>query len=421
MSALDKPALQALIAPRSVDEFYTKYWPDKPGYFVSHGDPARLPAFLRSQELSSFDALAHANQGKVAFTNGAKSSYMMPADTASGEYLFKMGLTVFFADITPDIPGAADFVRQLEADLGINPGATLVTAWASPAKSGAAAHYDADDIISIQLQGVKRFELAPVRGLAEPYARQYTPGTPFADDLYPQMTAGFPDWREAEFEAVEMRPGSVLCFRRGMWHRTYASGDSLAVTLVIRPPAAADFILQQLRLVLLQHPQWRRPLYGAWGSGDERDAALAQAVRLIKEIPNAAAAISVRDLVLPTLPEAQRLTLIDQDSRFQRVPGTGVDYDEPKGPRGGELQWVRITIKDEHGTVRTRSSIEIPPPCLDMMDWLGKQSVPFAARALQSKFPAVPPDEQLRLLETCTRGGLLKLLWYSGSDSTEER
>ena len=74
MSALDKPALQALIAPRSVDEFYTKYWPDKSGYFVSHGDPARLPAFLRSQELSSFDALAHANQGKVAFTNGAKSS-----------------------------------------------------------------------------------------------------------------------------------------------------------------------------------------------------------------------------------------------------------------------------------------------------------------------------------------------------------
>ncbi len=62
MSSHDKPALQSLLSPRSVDEFLSDYWPDKALYFAVDGDPARLREFLHAKELSTFDSLAHINQ-----------------------------------------------------------------------------------------------------------------------------------------------------------------------------------------------------------------------------------------------------------------------------------------------------------------------------------------------------------------------
>ena len=41
MAAADKPALSALIAPRSVEEFFAGFTPEKAGYFLSNGDPRR--------------------------------------------------------------------------------------------------------------------------------------------------------------------------------------------------------------------------------------------------------------------------------------------------------------------------------------------------------------------------------------------
>jgi hypothetical protein len=54
MSAPDKPALSTLVSPRSLGEFYAGFTPgdgDDAGYFVSEGDPGRLPASLRATEL----------------------------------------------------------------------------------------------------------------------------------------------------------------------------------------------------------------------------------------------------------------------------------------------------------------------------------------------------------------------------------
>jgi hypothetical protein len=55
MPDADVSTLGALTAPHSAVGFLRDYWPDKP--FVAHGDPARLPAFLRAPELASIEAL----------------------------------------------------------------------------------------------------------------------------------------------------------------------------------------------------------------------------------------------------------------------------------------------------------------------------------------------------------------------------
>lgn len=411
MSAAEKPALSALVSPRSLAEFFAGFTPSEAGYFVSEGDPARLPGFLRAKELQSCEALARVNSGAVWQSNGPRSSYMMPIDKRTAEFVYKMGLTLYFTDITGAVPGAKAFVGQLEADLGLNPGTCRMTAWASPSENGAACHYDAHDIISIQLRGTKQFELAPVAGLRNPYGTQYSAGATRPDDeAFPQMAGGFPTSREEDFQSLVLEPGSVLFFPRGTWHRTYASGDSLAVAFVLEPPTAAECVLHQLRYVLLQDPKWRQPLYGAWGEGRAHAAAFEEIARLLAELPELARVITPEHVALAMLPEDRRLQRIDRSSRFQRIP----DVTIATGPAPGEAPQpgVRIVRRPEDGTEETLANLKIPQQALGVLDWLVERESAFGAAELAAAFPDIPFDGLRKLLASCAKGGLLRLLWF---------
>ncbi len=419
MSSHDKPALQSLLSPPSVDEFLSNYWPDKALYFAVDGDPARLPEFLHAKELSSFDSLAHINRRPVAFGNGPKSARMVASDARNASNLYQMGLTVYFDNITRIIPGAKKFARQLARELGVNERAARVSAWASPVENGAAPHYDPTDVFSIQLRGTKLFELARVDEVSAPYGKQYTPGASrLTEETLAQMVNGFPDWHDVEFEKVEMKPGSVLFFPRGTWHRTYASADSFAVSIMIEPPTAAECILDQLRLLMLQDPEWRRPLYGAWGNGQEREAAFEQAAKLVKKIPRIASAISAKDVVLATISLEKRLAHIDSSSRFQRMPNAGVILERQDGSESNTTQRMRITLRDEHNIEHTLMNIEIPAQHVDVVNWLAARDTPFHTRDLQAQFPEIASSEIKQLLENCARCELLTMLWFPSIDGS---
>lgn len=403
------PALGALLAPRPLDDFFEAFWPDKAPWFLAEGDPARLPAFLRSAELESIERLARVNKGPAWASNGAKSSYMMPIDKRAAESAYKMGLTLYLENVTGDIPGAREFLRQLESDLGLVPNSIRVTAWASPSESGAACHYDTSDVISIQLRGTKRFELAPMQGLANPVGRPYSPGaTHVADEVFPQMGDGFPEWADAAFEELEMTPGSVLMFRRGTWHRTHAGSDSLAVSLIIEPPLAADCVLRALRAVMLQDPRWRRPVYGAWGGGEGRSSAHREIAALLERLPQVARAVTPRDVALATMPEEQRLAAIDGESRFQRIPHATVTC---KAEDGAQAE-VGLVWMGEDGTEEERASLTVPRAGLEVMRWIAAQDAPFRADDVAARFPEVPFKGLRQMLEVSARCGLVKLLWF---------
>jgi ribosomal protein L16 Arg81 hydroxylase len=141
-----------LFPPQTVEEFLGEYWPDRP--FVAHGDPARLPAVFAVPELSSFEALAQKYNGNILlFTNGRKCQKMIMINAVNPALLFEMGLALQFEDIEPCVPGAAAFLRQLERGLGIHDGSLSMSAFVSPAPDGLSCHYDAHDVISVQLLG----------------------------------------------------------------------------------------------------------------------------------------------------------------------------------------------------------------------------------------------------------------------------
>jgi len=165
---------------------------------------------------------------------------MVPAENGCPKTLFDMGLTDYLDNIQPCLPTSPLVLQALERNLGIPPGTARIGAFASPPGDGAACHYYTEDMISIQLTGSKAFHVAPVEQVRYPIGMQYSPGAAPYSDLYPQVAGHFPDWDNAKFECVEMRPGSVLFMPRGTWHRTEADEPSLSITIAMRPPSARN-------------------------------------------------------------------------------------------------------------------------------------------------------------------------------------
>lgn len=406
MAVSDKTLLASLVAPHSTGEFFSRYWPDH--YFAVHGDMKRLPQFLQAPELSSFKALASKYNGRVAFGSGAAGPRTVGAQNVDASLLFNMGLSVNLANIASCVTGAETFLRQLEQELGINEGSARISAFASPKDDGLAVHFDAEDVFSVQLHGAKRFHVAPVRELSNPYGMQWAPGCKPADDLYPQVRQGFPKWENATAETVNMQPGSVLFVPRGTWHYTEASQHSFSVSIALRPPTALECILEQLRLVLLQDPQWRKPLYGAWGSGAARQTALEQAQKLLSDLPAITQTLSAQDVTQHTLSPAKRFSLLNSKSRFQKIPTARILLDEiPRQP-----VMMSVILSDEDTGERTMVRMELPGKLLALIKWLTERETPFSVEELATAFPEIASAEQQRMLEILTRGGFLKLLWF---------
>src|SRR5438034_4836129 len=221
-----------------------------------------------------------------------------------------MGLSAQIEDIAPFVAATAPGLRQLEAELGVAKGAARASVFSSPQSDGLSVHFDAQDLFSIQLKGTKRFRIAPVRELRYPCGTQFVPDNEPFDFLYPQVAKGFPDPGTAEFSTVDMQPGSVLFLPRGTWHATESGGDSLSVSIGLYLPSAADCVLEQLQLLLLQDSEWRRPLYGGWSEAAMRDAAAAQLARLLDRLPQDCASLHVDDVVSGLRSAEQRLAAI---------------------------------------------------------------------------------------------------------------
>ncbi len=408
MSVANKPLLAALLSPTVVDEFLNQFWPKRP--FLAQSDPLRWPAALRGEELASVQNLAKRYRGSLRFTHGRKSDQMIQIDRVDPAILFEMGLTLNFEDIGPCVPGAPEFLRGLEAELGLNEGALVMSAFASPQQNGLGCHYDAQDVISIQLLGTKRFHYAPVKEVAMPYGTQYIPGGKPYDELYAQAQNGFPDNKNVKFETAEMKPGSVLFLPRGTWHTTEAGAPSLSLSITISPPTLVDCALEQLRWLLLQDSAWRQPLYGATANGSMHENLRAHTQRLLERLPQLVSCLSPEDLISAPIPVAKRFDQISDKTRFQRIPDAALEA-EAKTAQG--LSVVSIRLGHSDSSTRISARLEIPAEMLAVFRWIDGQTKPFTGADAQAAFPGLPFEELKKILVTLTRAQFIKMFWFA--------
>lgn len=401
--------LAGLVAPCSVDRFLSEHWPERT--FFAHGDPARLPTFLRAPELASIEALACRYQGTLRFTQGRRYQKMISIDHVDTMALYRMGLTLQFEDVSATVAAAAVALRRLEAELGINPGAARMSAFASPVEDGLSVHFDAQDIISIQLKGSKLFHIAPVDDLRYPSGIQFVPGSEPFDSLYPQAVQGFPDVDRARFTTVDMQPGSVLYMPRGTWHHTESRGDSLSVSIGLYVPSALDCLLSQLEPLLLQDPAWRRPLYGAWGEGSGRQAATAQTAALLAGLPAQLTALTAPDFIANLCPAEARLTNLQPGDRFQKTPHSTLEVETQEAGNSGTRTLVLKAWEPNYGS-RSTVRMKVHPEALDAFRWVADQARPFTVAEFAARCPRFAPSEQQQMLRVAVEGRLLRPLWY---------
>lgn len=402
MANVNRSVLADLVAPHAAEEFLAQYWPKR--HFVAHGDPARLPSFLRAPELANVETLSSRYRGRWRFTNGRKYQSMQVIPDCHGIVLYRMGLTIQSEDLAAHIPQAAAELRRLEFELGANPGACQAYAFASPVSEGLSVHFDAQEIFSIQLRGTKRFHIAPVEELPCPSGVQFVPGQTPSDDLYPQARRGFPDASRAKFTTIDMQPGSVLFMPRGTWHYTESEGDSMSVSIAVDSPSAVEYVLAQLRMLLLQDPQWRAPLYGAWGDDAARAAAVERAAHLLAQLPRLSGQLNAGSLIANLLPLEQRLALIKPKSRFQKTPNSRVDIDASSG--------VAITVSDQRYGPQVTARAQPPAHLTAALRWLGERAEPFYAEELSRHFPQLRFAEVQQVLRAGVESGLLRMLWF---------
>jgi hypothetical protein len=395
------PTLAALFGTNAVRDFLGGRWPER--HFCVHRKFSDLPAALRGEELGGLDGLARHYRGPAAFGRGAVDTRTFNSD-AHPAHLFRLGYTVYLYDIAASVRGLPVWLAALERDLGVPVGSSKIGAFASPLGDGLPIHFDADDVISVQLSGSKTFEIAPVEGLRFPVGQQFGPGMLPDDELYPQATGGFPKPDGVPLERIRMEPGSVLYLPRGTWHTTRAESDSFSISIGFRPAAALDYLLPQLRALLLQDPRWRRPLYDIAGAPDDRGGALRRLDDLLRELPDAVARLTASDLAPPpanSRPDPGR------EQRFQRVPMASLSTEV-----SGERLHVSVTAWDREWIERTTLQTEMPAHLLPALNWLCERDAAFATSELKRHLSGVPDIDVWQLLDLLARAGYLRRLWF---------
>jgi hypothetical protein len=367
-------------------------WPGS--VHAAHGDLVRLPALFRQPLLQDIEQLADRYRGPLSFGRGLRSPQTFDTH-ANAASLLKLGLTVFFQDIGTTVPGAGAFLRQLEGELGTTSGSARLTAFASPGDDGVSCHYDAEEVISIQLSGRKTFHVAPMAEIESPYGAQYGRDMVAVESLYEQARGGFPDPDGLNFETHEMQPGSVLFLPRGTWHRTEAREASLSLSIVIRPPVLADALLGWLKPWLLGDARWRLPLYG--DNVDHRAALqpllgeLAQRLVEQAEVPilswNAGPPIETTELL--------------------RVPRSRIQW---RAAAVSTRVILRICALDQGWRERVTLDTEIPATLLPALIWIEQRSTAFGLQELVCQLPQMALGDLKQLLELLVKAHGLRQL-----------
>jgi Cupin superfamily protein len=392
--------LASLFGNEASKTFLDAYWPER--HFYAHGPIARLPSILRCTELRSLDALAQRYTGPVAFGRGAVDARTISADTHPRN-LFDLGFTVYLSDISGILPGGKTWLATLERELGIMTGCSKIGAFASPRGDGLPRHFDAEDVISVQLSGSKTFEVAKVDDLKFPVGRQFGPNMLPADELYPQASGGFPRPDGLKFERIRMDPGSVLFMPRGTWHTSHAEDDSFSISVGIRTPPGVDYLVHQLRSLLLQDPEWRRPFYGAL-HGARRDTELQRIDGLLATLPAALARLSAIDLAPPIATDPN---LEIEQGRFQKVPMSALRLEHTD-----DRLRLTVTAWDHDWIERTTLQNDVPSQLDAALRWLSERQSAFAAAEFRQIFPSISQGDLWQLLDLLRKSGYLRRLWF---------
>jgi Cupin superfamily protein len=364
---IPRPILRALFGRQATH--FVADWPRR--HVLGRMRPRELPDPLRGGDLATVEALAAVYGGKLSVT-GARTNRQSQFPAQGSALAFYMnGMTVFFEDVGTYVASIQPWLRRFEEEIGIPEGNLRLTAFATRGdKGGLGFHYDGTDNIILQLQGKKRIQIADNPKVAYPLVT-YNPGHALvSEDLFPCRGAAPPS-KPVRPKTIELEPGMVLFMPAGMWHATEHRVASFSLSFVIEWPRTVDLVLARLRAELMQAPEWRRPLYGAWSADQAiRADAEAQLSVTLAGMQGPLSRVRAADALAEVPSAAAAAVYLVPDTGFCRAPFMRFALRRLKNG-AGELQ-IQSTVS------YTRSVLEITPEYMPACKWIAAQRGKFS-------------------------------------------
>ena len=243
--------------------------------------------------LQSLDALLGAFPYPIQAHLPDVSDESSSVDVSSGDArkLFANRMGLLFNRVQRISPLLTTWLQALQADLGL-PAQTdaRCLVYATPDGKGTAPHFDQNINFVLQLQGTKRWRLAPNPHVENPTQR-YTLGQPLDPELAAYAELPLPKEMPADAQEIVLKPGSLLFVPRGFWHSTEAEGEALALNFTFNQPTWIDLFTAALRSRLALSADWRELADGVASRDPERRADAEQMldallVELTEDLPH---------------------------------------------------------------------------------------------------------------------------------------
>jgi len=382
---------------------------------VQHGALERLPAFMRDGPMESSESLCKSYVGSLEVAKGSVTDGIQTA--VSGVHpstLLKLGLTVYFQDLRRTIPKSNEWLRSLEASLGL-PECAAMMAFANAAGSGLSLHHDRYDQLFFQIRGNKHFRYAQ-NGYVDNPDVQFSPFGAIHADFGRCYRRGFPLTSEEvlarPFQSVELLPGSCFFMPAGTWHSTAEQlSDSLSLVVAVRAPSHLDLLQNLLVYYAGQSPAWRARAYGGWAA-EPRAALLAESElsRLmadlserLQRLPAADAfkAWSAHGYAMGTQSESVHHLRFE---RYFRIPSSSLRFEDDAAL--GKMRCIVLSGPTNRPQAQTVLAVE--HQARPLLDWILGSHAAFTVRSLLETFPEYEADEIEALLGWLTHAALIR-------------
>jgi ribosomal protein L16 Arg81 hydroxylase len=248
---------------------------------VVHGEVSRLGELAWEPRLASWETVngQHTGPVVVSSTRGDEVPEEKTIRRKEATDYWKSGWVVTHLLVEQDLPIVERWCRTLEQELVLLQARCGV--FSAQPGYGVIKHWDATDLLCIQLRGEKTWHVAPNEQVAYPTANVLPPRRSKELESYAgQLT--FERTLPEDARTIVMKPGSVLYLPGGWWHTTEDGKDGLSLSFSLRREREFERVLRLIRDKLIQDEQWRAPV-SPW-SEESSETSLAHGLQWLEQV-----------------------------------------------------------------------------------------------------------------------------------------
>ncbi|MEM9684055.1 MAG: cupin domain-containing protein, partial [Pseudomonadota bacterium] len=253
-----------MFAPISAEEFFERYQDRTPLHVKGATDKfspvfswadlntlLNMPNVWTSQTIKVIlDGNVLADEQFCRPAYGREGQAVLQPDPDRLRHFLREGATIVLDFAESLSPSIASVSAALQVWFGGPVTCNIYCSW--QAHPGFGSHFDATDVIVMQVVGRKNWRVYEGR-FEHPIEAPSYETTGYAQEQHEQ-------WKGAELMSVEMQPGDLLYLPRGQYHDALATSEaSLHLTFGVTQATGQD-VLMQLTETFIDDPLFRKPL-----------------------------------------------------------------------------------------------------------------------------------------------------------------